>query len=361
MAVDTSPSTVAIHAQVLSRNVDLFIELLARLLSTPTFPVDELERLKRETIAEIIEARDNDRIVAQKAMQRTLFEGHAYGRNPGGTTDSVESITRDDVLGFYSRYFVQGNLVIGIAGDVSRESAPLLARRLVTAIPRGAAAADDVPEPKLRPGRRLLLVDKPERTQTQILVGTLGTSPHDDDHVPLIVANAVFGGTFTSRLMKEVRSERGWSYGASARTVVDRHRQGWVMHTFPSAEDAAPCLELTLSLMDTWVKDGVTPEEVEFIESYLVRSHAFEIDTAAKRLHQALDVELLDLPRTYYTSWIDRVRAVEASTASAAVARRIRPRDVLAVVVGTAAQVLGPLRDVIPDLQEATVVPFDAE
>src|SRR5258708_23270795 len=131
MAVDTSSSTVAIHAQVISRNLDPFIELLARLLTTPSFPVDELERLKRETVAEIVEARDNDRSVAQKAMQRTLFEGHPYGRNPGGTTDSVAAITREDVVAFYGRYVVQGNIVVGIAGDMTAENAPIVTRRLV--------------------------------------------------------------------------------------------------------------------------------------------------------------------------------------------------------------------------------------
>jgi zinc protease len=361
MAVDTSSSTVAIHAQVISRNTGALVDLLTRLLTTPTFPLNELERLKRETIAEIVEARDNDRIVAQKAMQRTLFEEHPYGRNPGGTAESVASITREDVLGFYARYLVKGNIVIGIAGDLTPEQAPIVARRLVSALPDGPPGEDAVPEPTLRTGRRLLVVDKPERTQTQILVGTLGTSPHDDDHVPLVVANAVFGGTFTSRLMREVRSKRGWSYGASARTVVDRRRQAWVMWTFPAAEDAAPCLKLTLALMETWVRDGVTPREVSFIERYLVRSHAFEVDTAAKRLHQALDVELLALPIDYYSKWIDRVRGVTAESASAAVRRRIRPEDVLAVVVGTASQVLAPLRDSMPDLSEASVVPFDAE
>jgi zinc protease len=361
MAVDTAPSTVAMHAQVISRNVGGLVELLAKLLATPTFPAEELERLKRETVAEIIEARDNDRVIGQKALQRTLFEGHAYGRNSGGTTESVASITREDVVAFYKRFVVQGNLVVGIAGDLTAEQAPIVARALVSALPPGVAAGDEVPEPAMRAGRRLLVVDKPERTQTQILVGTLGTSAHDDDHVALVVANAVFGGTFTSRLMNEVRSKRGWSYGASARTVVDRHRQAWVMWTFPAAEDAAPCLKLTLDLMAAWVDKGVTPREVAFIERYLVRSHAFEVDTAPKRLHQALDVELLGLPADYYTSWTDRVRATTAEAASAAVRERVRPADLLAVVVGTAAQVLAPLRDAIADLAEASVVPFDAE
>jgi zinc protease len=361
MAVDTSPSTVAIHVQVIARNLDTFVDLLARLLATPTFPHEELERLKRETIAEIIEARDSDRVVAQKALQRTLFEGHPYGHNSSGTTESVAAIQREDVLGFYRRFVVQANTVLGFAGDVTPERAPLLAGKLMAGLQRGSVARDEVAEPTMHPGRRLLVVDKPERTQTQILVGTLGTSAHDADHVDLVVANAAFGGTFTSRLMKEVRSKRGWSYGASSRTLVDRRRQAWIMWTFPAAEDAAPCLKLTLELLEAWVLGGVLPREVAFIKRYLVRSHAFEVDTAAKRLHEGLDVELLRLPEDYYTTWMDRVRTVTPEGATKAVKNRIRSDDLLVVVVGTAAQILDPVRAAVPRLTEATVVPFDAE
>ncbi len=361
MAVDTSHSTVAIHAQVIARNLDAFVDLLARMLSTPTFPEDELGRLKRESVAEIVEGRDNDRVVAQKAMQRTLFEGHPYGVSSGGTTQSVPTITREDVLAHYRRFVVKRNIVVGLAGDVTAERAPAIAARLVAALPEGARAADVIAEPTMRPGRRLLVVDKPERTQTQILVGTLGTSPHDEDHVPLVVANAVFGGTFTSRLMKEIRSKRGWSYGASSRAGIDRKRHSWVLWTFPAAEDSGPCLKLSLELLEAWVRGGVTPREVAFIQRYLTRSHAFDIDTATKRLHQGLDVEALSLAPDYFSGWIGHVRSVTPESASAAVSHRIRPEDLLVVVVGTAVQVLDPLRTAIPDLTEATVVPFDAE
>jgi len=361
MAVDTSPSTVAIHAQVITRNLEALVDLLLRMLRTPTFPESELERLKRESVAEIVEARDNDRIVAQKAMNRTLFEGHPYGRNAGGTTQSIPRITRKDVVAFYERFLVQANLVIGFAGDVTASVAPVLARRLVSHLPRGQSEGDDVPEPTMRPGRRLLVVDKPERTQTQMLIGTLGTAPHDDDHVALVVANAVFGGTFTSRLMKEIRSKRGWSYGASARASIDRRRQAWILWTFPAAQDAGPCLALAIELLDQWVAGGVTPREVSFILRYLIRSHAFDVDTAAKRLHQALDVELLALPPDYFSGWVRRVREVTADAASAAVKSRIHPENLLSVVVGTASQVLDPLQSALPGLTEASVVPFDAE
>jgi zinc protease len=361
MAVDTSHSSVSIHAQVIARNLDAFVDLLARMLSTPTFPDDELGRLTRESVAEIIEARDNDRAVAQKAMQRTLFEGHPYGLSSGGTTQSVQRIGREDVTAFYRRFVVKRNIVVGIAGDVTADRAPAIAARIVSALPEGERSSDEVAEPKMRAGRRLLVVDKPERTQTQILVGTLGTSPHDDDHVPLVVANAVFGGTFTSRLMKEIRSKRGWSYGASSRAGIDRKRHSWVLWTFPAAEDSGPCLSLAIELLEAWVSAGVTPREVAFIQRYLIRSHAFDVDTATKRLHQGLEVESLSLPADYFSRWTEHVRSVTPEGATAAVKNRIRMEDLLVVVVGTAAQVLDPLRSAVPGLSEASVVPFDAE
>ncbi len=135
----------------------------------------------------------------------------------------------------------------------------------------------------MRPGRRLLVVDKPERTQTQILVGTLGTSAHDEDHVPLVVGNAVFGGTFTSRLMKEIRSKRGWSYGASARTGIDRRRQSWVHLDVPRRRGRRRLASSSRSSCSRpGLRGGVTPREIAFIQRYLVRSHAFEIDTASQ-------------------------------------------------------------------------------
>jgi zinc protease len=206
-----------------------------------------------------------------------------------------------------------------------------------------------------------VFVDKPDRTQTQILIGTLGTWPHDPDHVPLTVANAVFGGTFTSRLMNEIRSKRGWSYGAHARLSIDRQRQAFSMWTFPAAEDAPACLALELDLLEKFVNGGITPREAAFIQRYLVRSHAFDIDTAPKRLHQGLDVELLGLPKDYYSTYVEHVKAVTPETANAAVRARIRPEDLLVVVVGTASRTFDPVRDAVKNLGSHEIVPFDQE
>jgi zinc protease len=361
MSVDVSASHFTLHTQVIKRSLGAWVELLARLLGAPTFAEEELARLRRETAAEIVEARDSDRTLAQLAFRRAVFEGHPYARSAVGTTRSVESITVADVRAVYARACTRGNLVLGFAGDVTTEEATRLGERLTAALADGPAHVDDVTEPVQPSGRRLVFVDKPERTQTQIILGSLGTWPHDADHVPFSVACAVLGGTFTSRLMREVRSKRGWSYGAYARLAIERHRQSFSMWTFPAATDAPACLELELGMLADFVSKGVTPREATFMKKYLARSHAFDIDTATKRLHQALDVELLGLPADYYDGYVGHVEAVTPELASASIPVRLSPANLRIVVVGTQDELLEKVREKLPDLDHVDVVPFDAE
>jgi zinc protease len=361
IGTDVAPSGATVGAQVIRRNLDPFLDLLVKMLGSPSFVDDEFGRLKRETIAEILESRDSDRALAHKALRRSLFAGHLYGRSTTGTTATVGALVQDDAREAYALHMRRGNLVLGLSGDVDEATARRVAERILSAIPEGAGLPDPIVEPEPTKGRRLVFVDKPERTQTQILVGTLGTSAFDPDHVPLGVANAVFGGTFTSRLMREVRSKRGWSYGASARLATDRHRQSFSMWTFPSATDAAPCLRLEIELLETFVEKGITPRELSFVRSYLTRSRAFDVDTASKRLHQAIDVLSLDLPADYHSSYVAKVKGTTLEAANAAVKERIHPKDLVIVVVGTAESTLDGVRGAIDSLTDHTVVPFDAD
>ena len=361
IAVDVGGSTMAFHGTVIRRNLEPFVDLVARLLGSPTFDEVELARLRRESLAEITEARDNDRTLAQIAFRRALFAGHPFARGSSGTLGSIPRVGVGDLRAFYARHWVRGNAVLGFSGDLDQPTATAIGNQLLAALPEGPRVADDLPEPTARPGRHLIFVDKPERTQTQIIIGSLGTSAHDDDHVALAVANAIFGGTFTSRLMREIRSKRGWSYGASARLSVDRRRQSFSVWTFPAATDAAACIAVEIDLLEKWIAAGITPKELSFVKKYLARSYAFDVDTASKRLHQALDVELLDLPADYYSGYVDHVEAVTREAANAAVAKRLSLTDQLYVVVGTAADLLATIQEKISNLESTEVVPFDRE
>jgi len=360
-AADVSASVITLHVDVISRSLDPMVDLLATLMGEPTFDEAELGKLLRETEGEIIEARDNDRSLATRHFRRLVFEGHPYGRRLGGTIPSIQGITRQDIVQYYQRHFVQGNVDIAFAGDVDEAKASEISRRLVSGLAAGKPAPFAIASPESRHGKRLVFVDKPDRTQTQILMGDIGSHPRDADHIPLHVATTIFGGTFTSRMMRAIRSERGWSYGAYARLPYDAERDAFSMWTFPAAKDAAACIELQLELLGTWRDKGILPKELSFAQRYLMRSHAFDIDTAQKRVHQKLDVDLFYLPADYHTKYLDHVESVTLETANEAIRRRISGEDLVVAVVGTHAEIGEAITRAIPGLTKVEVVPYDGE
>lgn len=359
LGADVAHSTLAFQATVISRSLNAFVDLMVDVLGRPGLAAAELERLQRETLAELTDALDDDRGLARRFFRRRFFGPHPYGRSVSGTAKTVPEITGGDIASVFERGFVRGNLVFAFSGDLDAEGATKIARRIADALPSGAVPSDTTPEPVAVPGRRLVIVDKPDRTQTQILIGCLGSHTRDDDHVALLVANTIFGGTFTARMTQEVRSKRGWSYGAYSNVPFDRRRQAFTMWTFPKADDAGPCLRLELDMLHEFREQGVTKRELAFAKRYLVRSHAFAVDTAAKRVGLELDQALYDLPSDYYSRYLERVQAVTLEEANSAVQKRLSEEDLLVTVVGTESVIGEAVRGAIDRLASSEVVPFD--
>jgi zinc protease len=358
---DVSPSTLVFHGTVITRSLDGLMRIAADVLARPGFADVELERLRRETLAELTETLDDDRGLARRWFRHRVFGAHAYARSVTGTATSLGQIKPDDLKALYDRIVRPENLIFAFSGDIDRARAEALAEQVIGQLTAGPPPNDTIPEPAVIPGRRLTFVDKPDRTQTQILIGGLGTHPADADHLALHVANTVFGGTFTARLTQEVRAKRGWSYGAYSSLPIDRRRQAFSMWTFPKAEDASPCIQLQLEMLHALRTKGITKKELAWAKKYLVRSHAFALDTASKRVGLLLDSALYGLPDGYYENYIERVQGVTLEAANASVVERLSEDNLLVTVVGTAAQIGDAVRTAVPNLAASEVVAYDAE
>jgi zinc protease len=357
---DAAPTSITVHAEVIRRNLDPFVELVGKVLGAPTFEPEECARLLRETEAEIVESRDNDRVLASRAFRRALFADHPYARRVSGTLDTLASLRPEDLRAQYERHFCRENALVAISGDVTESTAREISERLLSRLPAGARVVDSVPEPSPPPGRTLVLVDKAERTQTQMALGWLGTHPRDPDHFAWIVGNTTFGGTFTSRLMQEIRAKRGWSYGVSSRVGFDRHRDAFVVWSAPSAKDAPACLELEIELLEALRAKGLTSEELAFTKNYLARSYAFEIDTARKRVHQRLEEALYDLPEGYHARYLERLGQLSLDEVNSALKQRTPVEDLIVAVVATDADT-GALLEKAAGGRPRQVVAYDCE
>jgi len=360
LGADTAYSSVSMAAVVLKRSAEHCLTMLADALFNPGLSELEFSRLKREILAEITDGQDNDRGLASRALRRALFAGHPYGRTVGGTISTIKSLELSQARARYRELVRKSDLVIGISGDITERDAIAFAERLVSCVNHDSQPALDIAEPPAISGRKIVFVDKPERSQTQIFVGLLGSHPKDEDHLHLHIANTVFGGMFSSRLMQQVRVKRGWSYGAYSSLPLDRHRQAFSMWTFPKSEDAAACLKLQLEMLSEWVEKGVTDKELKGAKNMLTRSYAFMVDTASKRLGLALDELLYDLPSGYYASYTKRIAETKLEDVNAALRRRLDPSHMVVALVGTGDRVLADVQAVMPEA-ETEVIPFDSE
>jgi len=361
IGLDSGHGSMGLSGSVLERSFDAFMELFEQVLTAPGFAEDELERLKRETLAELTEVLDSDQQLAQRWFVRSMFAGHAYGRTVIGSEKTLRAISVDDVRRCYTRHFTRENVIFSFAGAAERDRVERAASAIWEALPAGTGLVPPPPEPGSVRGRRLVFVDKPERTQTQILIGCVGAHPNDNDYLPLLVANTVFGGTFTARLTQEVRAKRGWSYGAYSSLGYDRRRQAFSMWTFPKADDAAACMALELEMLSDFWKKGISADELGWAKRYLAQSHAFSCDTAAKRVGLELDEIVSDLPRGHYAQFVTRIGDVTLEQCNRAIQSRLSLEDLTIVVVGTHAAIGDAVRRVLPELDDDRVVPFDTE
>ncbi|MEM9192769.1 MAG: pitrilysin family protein [Myxococcota bacterium] len=359
LAFETTASSVRVHGVVLSRNLDRFIELLSAVLHGPALREADLLQIKRETEAELVALRDSDRSLVGRAFRRAFFRDHTYARSMSGTHESLLRIGMDDLAEARQQHLRRSHLVFGFAGDIDPAGAERCAQRVLDGIARAEPVEVERRDPAPLPGRRIVLVDKPERSQTQLLVGTSGSKVGDPLHDAVSVANVAFGGTFSSPLVQEIREKRGWSYGVHSRLGADRSRDSWTMWAHPAATDLADCLQVQLGLMERFVEDGIDAEEHAFAKEYLTNSHCFELDTPGKRLEAAIDLELFGLPPDHIARYLERVARVDVSASHAAVRERLSTSDLTIALVATADE-LRPALEQIDGIEAIDVVPHDA-
>jgi zinc protease len=358
LSISASQSYLHFGGAVVKHNLEPFVDILAELVLEPALRPADVRQVQREMLADLTSLVDDDRSLCARNFRSQAFGSHVFGRPRGGSKQSIGTLTRADVLAAHERHFVGPNLVFGVWGDFEPRALHKLIEKRFGGMAKRKAPSLHLPDPSFMPGRRIVVVDKPERTQTQVLIGTLGLSAHDRDYVPLIVGNTGFGGLFSSRLNDEVRSKRGLSYGASSSFTLSRGRDLWVMHTFPAAADARRCIELQLDLYDKWIEHGLRAQELIACKRYLQKSHAFEIDTAGKRLDQKLDVELFGWPKNHHSGFVAAVAETTREEVGRALHHRLSREDQLIALVATASQIVPELQK-LPNVAKIDVIPFD--
>ncbi|HEX4406934.1 MAG TPA: pitrilysin family protein [Polyangia bacterium] len=329
----------SVSCSVLSKDTNLCVDLLADVLQRPSFPDKEMPEVREQMLAALASRYDSPADLAQAHFDNLLFGE----KNPAGwvlAPEDVQKITRDALVTFWTTYYRPNNAVLAIAGDVDPA-------RLRVALEKafGKWQKADVPaRPPFKmaalKATRVLIVDKPDLTQSTILLGHRGLKHADPMWFPATLMNYVLGGSdFSSRLMTEVRSKRGLTYGISSSYGATLYDGAFEVSASTKNESVWEALVATVNQIRKMKNEGPTAAELAKGKGYYAGSYPFELETAAGVAGAIVGAELHGLGLDYVTQFAVRMAAVDEAQAKEAAGTLLDPDNVVVVVVGKGAVV----------------------
>jgi zinc protease len=312
--------------------------LLLRILRRPEFPQTVLEREKVRAVDAIREADTKPEALSERAFQRLVYRDHPYSLRGMGEVDSVQKMTRTDLVDFYRRHYTAQHAVVSMTGDLTRKEAEALAERIAATLPRGEGAAPATPPvPPLEKGVTQF-VPHPA-SQSHIVVGAPGLSRGDPDYFALLVGNFVLGGGgFVSRVNMEVRQKLGLAYSASSYFYPLKREGPFMMSMQTQRERALEALTAARKTLRDYVAEGPTEAELIAAKQNIVRGFPLRIDTNRKINEHLALIGVYGLPLTYLDDYVKDVERVTVADVKRAFQKRIDPERMVTVVVGPAGE-----------------------
>ncbi|HEX2530966.1 MAG TPA: pitrilysin family protein [Burkholderiaceae bacterium] len=308
------------------------IRLLARVMAQPSFPADVLARDKARLIAAIKEELTKPQSIADRAFSRVIYGAHPYGKEQ--TVESVQAITRGDLVAFHRSHYVANRAVIAMIGDVTRAEADAIAHQLTLRLPRGEPLPA-LPAVPMLPSREEWIVHP--ASQSHILIGTPALARGDADYFPLMVGNYVLGGGgFVSRLTEEVREKRGLAYSVYSYFNPLAQEGPFEIGLQTKKEQTDQALKIARDTLAAYLKNGPTPQEIQAAKDNLIGGFALRIDNNRKILGNIAVIGFYNLPLDYLDTWTTHVAEVTLDDIRAAFNRKIALDRLSTVVVGTA-------------------------
>ncbi len=336
LTVNPTFEATLVSCQALAEHQNTCVSLVADIVAQPTFPQEEMDRVRRELQASVRQRHDDAGALAGAHFQNLLWgDEHVRGRPMSLRT--LEGIERKDLVDWHRTWFVPQNATLVLAGDVNAKALRLRLGQAFRTWPRAAKAPQHRThaEPKVE-GSRIRLVDKPGQTQTHIRIGHLGITHRDPDYFDTVVFNHVLGGGFSSRLMRVVRVEQGKSYGASAQFDRHRSRGSFVTTTFTRNAEAVATAELLLRELARMKQEGPTAPEVASAITHLAGQYAINFQSASDIAGALLAAELHGFGADYVRNYPMSLAAVSAESAAKAATAHLQPGAVAIVLVGDA-------------------------
>jgi zinc protease len=339
----SNPQATSINAEFLKKDFDTGLALVAEAVLHPTFPEAEVRKELARRLDGLKAMKDGPGAI--NSHYRAFFFGssHPYGHVPDES--SLDRIRREDILSYHKSMYVGKNLIVIVAGDFDPAAAKASVAKTFGSADAGAPFkfTEDHP-PARNTAPAVMLIDKPDATQTYFIIAQPGIHRSSPDRDALTLVNTLFGGRFSSMLNDELRVNSGLTYGASARVEQDRLTGGLYISTYTKTETTGKAIDLALEVLKRLHDNGLTAEQLTSAKTYLKGTYPPQRLQTADQLAAVLgEMELYSLTRDEVDKFVSRIDGVTLDQANAAIKKYYRSDNLTFVILGNASKI----RDVV--------------
>jgi len=328
--VDMDRASVSLRTLSAADKRDPALDILRAVLVSPRFDDDIFAREQARAVASLKEALTRPESIASKNFWALMYPGHPYGVY--AEPEKLAALTRADLQAFYRSHFTAARAIVSIVGDIGREQAEALVQKLTADLPK-SEALPPLPAPTLpKAGEKRIAHPS---AQAHLLLGLPSIRRGDPDFFPLLVGNYTLGGGgFVSRLMKEVREKRGYAYSVYSYIMPLAQPGPFQIGLQTKKAQVGDALKVTRQVLATFLAEGPSEAELQAAKQNLVGSFPLRLDSNRKILDNVAAIGFYGLPLDYLDRYTDKVEQVTAADIKAAFARRVRPQNLVTLIVG---------------------------
>jgi zinc protease len=358
LEADAEWDSGALSMTVMGPRLSDAMALVAEVVLEPAFPERELERLKAERLAEILQRRAEPRGLADDMFARFVYASDSrYAMPDAGSAASVSAVGRNDVAAFHSARYRPASTTAIIVGDIGVDDALRVMRARFAGWPTQRAAPMQADDRPARRTRAVHLVEKTDAPQSELRIGHVGLPRAHPDYFAALVMNMLLGGLFSSRINLNLREAHGYTYAAFSSFDWRRQAGPFVVASAVRSDVTAPAAREVMMEIDRMRAEKVSGEELSLATSYLAGVFPIRYETTAAIARALAAMVVYGLPTDYFDTYRDRVQAVSTSDVLRAAREFLHPEELQLVAVGDPAVVreplaamnLGPLRSYDPE------------
>lgn len=334
-----STSSTNVYASSLKKHVNKLLDLMSDVVLNPNFKQEELDKIKKQTLSGLAAAKDDPTAISNRVASAVFFgKDHPYGEVE--TEATVNSITLDLCNQYYQTYFHPNAAYLATVGDITKAEAQKIAEKYF-----GKWKSKDIPKsefatPKAPLVNKVGLVDRANSVQSVLNLGyPVDLKKGSEDAIPASMVNTILGGSFTSRINKNLRETHGFTYGAGTSLRSDKLIGQFSASTTVrnSATDSA--ITEILNEMKKIRNEKVPDSELQLTKNYLTGNFARSLERPQTIANFAIDIERYNLPKDYYKNYLKNLNAASSDDLLAAAKKYIKPNNMYLVVVGNAEEI----------------------